>query len=800
MIGRDYSKIGVERSKIAKVQNGSRNGIEGPIKIVGWLDTMTMVIIDRLGSIHLQTIAGTTHTTILSNHRMAQQSQSLNRETSLDVERITISGMDMSALDAFFMPELKRIVVADAKYFTTNISTSDWSHTTGFGKTPSVRIKSEFEGMNSISHYDYNGESMYVICDTENNNIKVVSELKKIVIQLGELGSLPFQFNEPVCVRCHIPLNLREIEGFDESFLPSWYLGTDYPVDNIELLFSVEPYIGMFFITLRDYRKDDSFKNYPNNFYTAKEIESFDVYDLFFLSDVEDMVIEQRLILAIPNTPPPSVEKNGNPKKNNKNKSKSKDENDKNLNEFRVPESTEVVVKPERIHKTLINNCTFQLARSENLSPLNKPYQSLHELVKSLDFCTRIHEKRPYVYVGVSERSNNRVQIFRLFWIRNNIYRPTFEIIHILGGQKELKVKLKYPMSIDFSPFGDLVICDVGLRRVFLFTPLINLVKSFTVPFKYDQIIAENKYLQSSQSSLSGESNNIGFGENNEYSSINGSKSGSKNNFTNKSKSNDLYSSQSSNFSLEELKESERENVMDLGSSLEFDDIPVTVAFAGDGKLAVGYDRGGVIVYPACSLMSVGEFCTLPLPVLHLLCSFSTYIEAKALRGCCKYFHNYTKDLRLRWNIYPLRKRVGDFMISLFMKWSRSIDWNIEKEHKTRKKLNLFYDFHGNKLCLKHLHMKYCDIDNFGNCRQKESHLPMNIDYYDYEKSEFFIELRNILLISCELFGLNFVWQYEDYIEKLFFTLSFERILDERSDPMSCQNEVTRNIVQKSAE
>jgi hypothetical protein len=139
--------------------------------------------------------------------------------------------------------------------------------------------------------------------------------------------------------------------------------------------------------------------------------------------------------------------------------------------------------------------------------------------------------------------------------------------------------------------------------------------------------------------------------------------------------------------------------------------------------------------------MSVGSFSILPLSILEIVCLYCVYSEAQALRGCSRFFHNYTKNLRFRWNIHPMRNKKGDFMIVLFLKWSRSFNWNIEKEIN-RKKLGVFHDIYGNLLCSRHLNMKRCDMDRGGNCLLGKSHLAIDLDYFSFERSEFYVELK----------------------------------------------------------
>ncbi len=215
---------------------------------------------------------------------------------------------------------------------------------------------------------------------------------------------------------------------------------------------------------------------------------------------------------------------------------------------------------------------------------------------------------------------------------------------------------------------------------------------------------------------------------------------------------------------------------------LTVDEKPVCVAFAPDGKLAVGYDTGAVVVYPVCKLASVGDFHVLTVPAMKTVLAFCTYVEAKALRGCCKFFHDYTRELRFHWDIHPLRRRSGDFCLTLFTKYARSADNDLETETTRRRELADFRDLASNPLCPRYVRLKSCTGGRSGRCVQGLSHLPIHLDYFEYNHCPFVMELRTFLLAASELFDQKFVWFYELYIEKLFFAYSYDSYLQFRAD------------------
>ena len=70
MIGRDFSKVGVERNIFQKIKNGTRETLIGPIKIY-WLDSTNLAIVDSLKSVHFQSVYGHITTTIVANTKSA---------------------------------------------------------------------------------------------------------------------------------------------------------------------------------------------------------------------------------------------------------------------------------------------------------------------------------------------------------------------------------------------------------------------------------------------------------------------------------------------------------------------------------------------------------------------------------------------------------------------------------------------------------------------------------------------------------------------------------------------------------
>lgn len=56
----------------------------------------------------------------------------------------------------------------------------------------------------------------------------------------------------------------------------------------------------------------------------------------------------------------------------------------------------------------------------------------------------------------------------------------------------------------------------------------------------------------------------------------------------------------------------------------------------------------------------------------HIIVNFLGYKDIQALRNCCLYLHNFTKELRLSWRLFPPARTIAvTRVISLFVQWSK---------------------------------------------------------------------------------------------------------------------------------
>lgn len=202
-----------------------------------------------------------------------------------------------------------------------------------------------------------------------------------------------------------------------------------------------------------------------------------------------------------------------------------------------------------------------------------------------------------------------------------------------------------------------------------------------------------------------------------------------------------------------------------------------------------------------------------------LILSFCEYSDYEALRECCVYFHNHTRKLRNQWLLAPLGTRVRETTaVYQFMKWAIApfrnpvkfgINTPITPTDLTPLHRMVLYDCRGNECCSRYwidgpmepvtAETRSVFIKSRGNCCQNVvcslSHdLPV-IPYYFIKSLNASIDYQGTLLSICRLYGDEFIWKKEPYIQRLFQALSDKCNAEQRHDPMTRNNEVIREVI-----
>lgn len=220
------------------------------------------------------------------------------------------------------------------------------------------------------------------------------------------------------------------------------------------------------------------------------------------------------------------------------------------------------------------------------------------------------------------------------------------------------------------------------------------------------------------------------------------------------------------------------------------DTFPCAVAYSEDGKLAVGYRRGGVYVFPPYRNYKLGSLEALHTYVFEIIISFCGYREGEQLRNSCWCLHNVTRALHRKWAFHPMRGEAFHAQaVYLFVKWCRL-------EGGDGVNVGPLLDSSGKELCRRHLTRlrgkgcgdRYCQL----------SHGGLHLDYKVLDTAGACLELKCLELVVTELCSPLFLWQYERNIHALFTAFSTKRIMVGRKDPMTRAHELVREEIDRS--
>ncbi len=194
------------------------------------------------------------------------------------------------------------------------------------------------------------------------------------------------------------------------------------------------------------------------------------------------------------------------------------------------------------------------------------------QLIVVINTLFQFADPRPYVRIAVAETNNNRIQIFRFYWMSSLLYTPEIVLQCVIGGYKnEQGIQVKNVTSVSFSPTGELAVCDMGMKHVLLLSSTMTVLRKIKCPFvsyvPRDEIPSQYHRGPVAPPPSGGVVN---------YHAI------------------------------ENKDESRSPDGLDFST---VDNIPVSVAFAPDGKFAVGYRRGGVLIFHAYKSYETGAFC-----------------------------------------------------------------------------------------------------------------------------------------------------------------------------------------------
>jgi hypothetical protein len=171
----------------------------------------------------------------------------------------------------------------------------------------------------------------------------------------------------------------------------------------------------------------------------------------------------------------------------------------------------------------------------------------------------------------------------------------------------------------------------------------------------------------------------------------------------------------------------------------------------------------------------------------YIITTFLCYHDVIILRQCCVYLHNFTRQLRLRWKIFPKeRQPYYGYIIYSFLQWAKLPVVELRKRELTgsgsassvgsQKASDTFIlkDRMKRPICRRYLE---CECIGFvcGN-----SHDPIEFDRKEMKALGLVVEYEQFMALASRLFGPKYLWKYSAHISKLFFAFGKDKDLELR--------------------
>jgi hypothetical protein len=204
------------------------------------------------------------------------------------------------------------------------------------------------------------------------------------------------------------------------------------------------------------------------------------------------------------------------------------------------------------------------------------------------------------------------------------------------------------------------------------------------------------------------------------------------------------------------------------------------VRFDERDQLFVVTESGTIGIAGSPKRIEAGSLGRVTKEVMDSAIAYLDYRAAEALRGSCWFFHDVTKRLRDRWELFPLLPQHLSYIKQLFVDWSRTPDGLKLTSAPAQDK-------NGNPVCRSFMQ---------GSCSRPFCPLAHNYPWIDesaVRTSGAVIELSHgVCCAVSEVFGLRWWWEHEYAIRAIFNAMSEPRELEERWDPMTREVETIR--------
>ena len=460
MIGRDYTNtMGNKKHAIFKFGDGRGVPYEGPIQVC-YLRYFTYAVLSKkTGSIYIQSLRGFIqhiyYSTIISmelygienpSERIKQFIDSDDeRDSSFDPSNLpSTSCIEFHPMDICKVPQRNVLAVADKRMSIHLLDLESHQIIKTFGEA-GFKFGELVSPLSIASTYVPSHGVFYFVGDgLDNQKIHVYNQELIPVLDMGCYGLRRCEFQDVIAISCYSPFhetiyeeqlsNTRNDDDGDHHHhhgsshsshhdymidIPKWYKG-EQSYDDLETMLYDDYEDNLSNFVVGKRRRD----------ITSSDDDSCSTYDLLYLT------------------------KSGK------------------MERWTIKES----VEPRRRTQYYISNSLLSLD--------NKVlYPSLIDLIITQRGLYIRSDPRKYVYVAAVDKGNYRVQVFKFYYTDTFIYTPKMQFIHMIGGSKNRHVELMKPTAVNYSPTGELAICDMGLRRVMIMSITMSLIKWFNIPF-----------------------------------------------------------------------------------------------------------------------------------------------------------------------------------------------------------------------------------------------------------------------------------------------------------------------------
>lgn len=163
---------------------------------------------------------------------------------------------------------------------------------------------------------------------------------------------------------------------------------------------------------------------------------------------------------------------------------------------------------------------------------------------------------------------------------------------------------------------------------------------------------------------------------------------------------------------------------------------------------------------------------------------YLSYPDVVQLRNTCRFLHDFTRELRLCYRLFPPERRITlNKVLHLFTRWAR-----LNPDGSDNLKDRVFHDAMHRTICPYHMKLQ-CRLAN-GQC--PDSHGDIVYDRTDLQQTGAYLIYDDFMFVVSELFGPKLIYQFEVHLQALFQAYSKTQLIFQMHDNMSRANETVR--------